>query len=264
MDKTHFVGFFLRILRIFLHLYFIRILRIFIHFKQFLYTTNQNQRSENLLFSRNLIVAERKRQGQGGVMWTEDHKRSDTNHIAWINLMQNNTSHCAKLGLMTAQRICIDTFTVQVTAPGLFGGFSFRGLKKLMVGGGDSWIHSTAQRKEHSKTEFGKKNSENEFGESETFYQSKFSPATGITEQYGNWISWYLDVSPSWCRHFQYLGFLTGAPTTNFAWKRVKTRYSTLFHATKNSVVICRASLLYKMSYSFRSGMEFYNIFRPK
>ena len=45
-----------------------------------------------------------------------------------------------------------------------------------------------------------------------------------LTERYRNWISWYLDVSPSWCRHFQYLGFLTGAPTTNFARKRVKTR----------------------------------------
>ena len=30
-------------------------------------------------------------------------------------------------------------------------------------------------------------------------------------ERYRNWISWYLDVSPSWCQHFQYLGFLTGA-----------------------------------------------------
>ena len=68
---------------------------------------------------------------------------------------------------MTAQRSYTDTCFAQVTAPGLFGGFSFRGLNKLK--GGNSWIHSTAQRKEHSKTEFGKKNSENEFGESETF-----------------------------------------------------------------------------------------------
>jgi len=41
-------------------------------------------------------------------------------------------------------------------------------------------MHSTAQRKEHSKTEFEKKNSENEFGESETCYRSKFSRATGV------------------------------------------------------------------------------------
>jgi len=41
-------------------------------------------------------------------------------------------------------------------------------------------MNSTAQRKEHSKTEFEKKNSENEFGESETFYRSKFSRATGV------------------------------------------------------------------------------------
>jgi len=33
---------------------------------------------------------------------------------------------------------------------------------------------------EHIKTEFGKKNFEEKFGESETFYQNKFSPATGV------------------------------------------------------------------------------------
>jgi len=71
---------------------------------------------------------------------------------------------------MRAQESYIDTSTAQVTAPGLFGGFSFRGLKKLK--GGDSWIHSIAKKKEHSKTEFGKKNSEEKFGESETFYRS--------------------------------------------------------------------------------------------
>jgi len=69
-------------------------------------------------------------------MWTEDHKRSDANHIAWINLIQSNTTHCTKLGLMRAQESYVDTSTAQVTAPGLFGGFSFRGLKKLK--GGDS------------------------------------------------------------------------------------------------------------------------------
>jgi len=75
-----------------------------------------------------------------------------------------------------------------------------------------------------------------------------------LTERYRNWISWYLDVYPSWCRHFLYLGFLTVAPATNFARKRVKTRYLTLFRATKNCVVICRASLLYEMGYyPFRS-----------
>jgi len=66
-------------------------------------------------------------------------------------------------------------------------------------------------------------------------------------------LNFLVDVSPSCCRYFLYLGFLTGAPTTNFARKRVKTRYLTLFRATKNTVVICGASLLYEMSYSFRS-----------
>jgi len=46
---------------------------------------------------------------------------------------------------------------------------------------------------------------------------------------------------------------LTGAPATNFARKRVKTRYLTLFRATKNCVVICSASLFYEMGYPFRS-----------
>jgi len=68
-----------------------------------------------------------------------------------------------------------------------------------------------------------------------------------LTNRYRNWISWYLDASPSWCQYFQNLGFLTGALATKFALKRVKTRYLTLFRATKNCVVICRVSLLYEM-----------------
>jgi len=116
-------------------------------------------------------------------MWTKDHKRSDANHIAWINLIQCNTVDCAKLGLMWVQKRYIDASSAQATARGLNGGFSFRGLKKLK--GGGSWIHSTAQRKEHSKTEFGKKNSEIEFGESENFYRSKFiSRATGVRNSF--------------------------------------------------------------------------------
>ena len=39
-------------------------------------------------------------------------------------------------------------------------------------------LHSP--RKEHSKTEFGKKNSEQKFAESETFSGRKISPATGV------------------------------------------------------------------------------------
>jgi len=86
---------------------------------------------KNLPFSRNLVIADRKRRGQGGVMWTMDHKRSDANHIAWINLIQSNTTNCAKLGLMRVQKSYIVASSVQVTAPGLFGAFYFCGLKKL-------------------------------------------------------------------------------------------------------------------------------------
>jgi len=69
-------------------------------------------------------------------MWKKDNKRSDAHHIALINLIQSNITHCAKLGLMWAQKIYIDASSAQVTAPGLFVGFSFRDLKKLK--GGDS------------------------------------------------------------------------------------------------------------------------------
>ena len=78
---------------------------------------------------------------------------------------------------MGVQNSYIDASSAQVTAPGLFGGFSFSSLKKLK-----RKDHETAQRKEHSKTKFGKKNSEEKFGEWETFYRSKFSRATGVTE----------------------------------------------------------------------------------
>jgi len=37
------------------------------------------------------------------------------------------------LGLLRVQESYIDTFTAQVAAPGLFGGFSFHGFKKLKV-----------------------------------------------------------------------------------------------------------------------------------
>jgi len=97
------------------------------------------------------------------------------------------------------QESYIDTFTAQVAAPGLFGGFSFHGLKKLKEG--DSWIHSAAQRKEHSKTEFEKREFWEKFEESETFSGSKFSPATGVRQKdleiqvFG--FSWYLESKTS-------------------------------------------------------------------
>ena len=70
---------------------------------------------------------------------------------------------------MRVQKSYIEGSSAQVTAPGLFRGFSFRGFEELKEG--DSWINTTAQRKEpgkeQSKTEFGKKNSEEKFGESD-------------------------------------------------------------------------------------------------
>ena len=106
MDPTHFTGFLLWILRISLHPKFPSNCQDFITTQTaFLlsYKTTLHNRSENSPFSRNLVIAERKSRGQGGVMWTVDHKRSDANYIAWINLIESNTTHCAKLGLMRAQ-----------------------------------------------------------------------------------------------------------------------------------------------------------------
>jgi len=61
---------------------------------------------------------------------------------------------------MRVQKSYIDTFTAQVAVPGLFGGFSFHGLKKLKVR--DSWIHSTSQRKRNSKRESSRKSLKNQ------------------------------------------------------------------------------------------------------
>jgi len=130
MDKTQFIEFSFKFSGFYYTANFLRIL----HLKQLSYKTNHHKRLENLPFSRNLVKTDRKRRGQGGVMWKEDHKRSDANHISWINLIQSNTTHCTKLGLMKAQESYIDTITAQSTAPGLFGGFSFRCLKNLKGG----------------------------------------------------------------------------------------------------------------------------------
>ena len=116
--------------------------QIYFEFSGFYYTTNSflikplhtNDRKTRPFREILSVVAERKRRGQGGVMWTEYHKRSDANHIGWINLIQSNTTHGAKLGLMRVQESYIDTFFAQVAAPGLFGGFSFHGLKELNLG----------------------------------------------------------------------------------------------------------------------------------
>jgi len=151
---------------------FLRILRILLHLKQLSHKTNQHKRSENLLFSKNLVTAERKRRGQGGVMWTKAHSRSDANHKGsiWFRVRQRialswGSLRCRKVTLMPHPR------------PRPLWGLFLSRFGKTERGG----IHeSTAQRKEHSKTEYGKKNSEKKFGESETFYRSKFSRATGV------------------------------------------------------------------------------------
>jgi len=94
-------------------------------------------------------------------MWTKDHKTSDANHITWINLIQSNTTHCAKLGLMRVQKSYIVASSAQVTAP--FGGFSFRGLKTLKGGGSSSTPEPRGKNtvKRNSKRESSRKSSKN-------------------------------------------------------------------------------------------------------
>jgi len=146
MDATHFIGFSFEFSGFYYTSNFLRILRILLHLKHLSYKTTQHKRLENSPFSRNLVAAERKRRGQSGVMWTEYHKKSDSNYIGWINLIQINTTHCAKLRLMRVQKIYIDTLTAQVAAPGLFGGFSFLALKKTEGGGFMNPLHSPEER----------------------------------------------------------------------------------------------------------------------
>jgi len=154
---------------------FLRILRILLHFKHLSHKTNQDKRSENLLFSRNLVTADRKRRGQGGLMWTKDHKRSDANHIEsiWFRVRQRIALSWGSWG---CRKVTLMPHPLKWPPQASLGAFPFAVWKNWREG-----IHeSTAQRKEHSKMEFGKKNSEKKFGESETFCRSKFSRATGV------------------------------------------------------------------------------------
>jgi len=47
----------------------------------------------------------------------------------------------------------IDTFTAQVATPGLFGGFSFHGLKKVKVGGFMNPLHSPEETNQKERTQ---------------------------------------------------------------------------------------------------------------
>jgi len=141
----------------------------------FLIKTNQHKRSENLPFSGNLVIADRKRRGQGGVMWTKDHWRSDANHTGsiWFRVRQRITLSWGSWG---CRKVALMPHPLKWPPQASLGAFPFAVWK--------NWkgeIHeSTAQRKEYSKMEFEKKNSEKKFGESETFCRSKFSRATCV------------------------------------------------------------------------------------
>jgi len=154
MDTTLFIGFFLRILRILLHLKFPSNSQDFtIPHTAFLENHSTPTIGKLALFEKSCRSGKEEARTGWSNVGRVPQKRSDANYIGWINLIQSNTTHCAKLGLMRVQESYIDTFTAQLAAPGLFRGFSFHSLKKLKVG--DSLIHSIAQKKEHTrKTEF--------------------------------------------------------------------------------------------------------------
>jgi len=100
---------------------------------------------ENSPFSRSLVTAERKRRGQGGVMWTEDHKRSDANHLACINLIQSNKKYCAKLGLMKAQESYIDSYR-SIDSPRPLWGLFLSLFEKTEGGGFMNPLHNSEER----------------------------------------------------------------------------------------------------------------------
>jgi len=78
---------------------------------------------------------------------------------------------------MRAQKSYIDTSSAQVTALWVLFLSGFEKTER-----GDSSFHF----KEHSKTEFGRRIRE-KVGESETFYRSKFSRATGVSPSAQKW-----------------------------------------------------------------------------
>ena len=84
-------------------------------------------------------------------------------------MIQSNSANCAKRGLVRVQNSYIDAASAQVFAPGLFGGFSFRGLKKLK--GGQNTVKRNLRSEDFARTL-----------RSESFFTgAKFSPATGVS-----------------------------------------------------------------------------------
>ena len=167
MDATHlshFIGFFLREISGFYYTSnFLRILRILLHLKHLSYTTTPRKRSENSPFSRYLVAAERKMRGQGGVMWTEYHKISDANYIGWINLIQINTTHHAKLGLMRTRKVTLILLPLKWLPQASLGAFSFTVWKNWGWGIHESTPQPRGKNtvKRNSKRESSRKSSKN-------------------------------------------------------------------------------------------------------
>ena len=160
MDTTHFIGFFLRILRISLHFKFPSNSQDFTTPQQLFYKTTPHERSENSPFSRNLVAAERKRRRQSGVMWTEYHKRSDANYIGWINLIQINK------GSWGCRKVTLIPSPLKWLLQASLGAFPFTVWKNWRWGIHESFsflaLHSPKERKRNSKRESSRKSSKNQ------------------------------------------------------------------------------------------------------
>ena len=160
MDTIHFIGFLLRIIRILLHLKFPSNSQDLVHLKQLFCKTTPRKQSEKSPFSRNLVWSERKRQGQGGVMWTEYHKRSDANYIGWINLIQTNK------GSWGCRKVTLIPSPLKWLLQASLGAFPFTVWKNWRWGIHESFsflaLHSPKERKRNSKRESSRKSSKNQ------------------------------------------------------------------------------------------------------
>jgi len=175
MDTTHFIRFFLRILRILLHLKFPSNPQDFTT-PQTAFLQNHSTQTIGKLALFEKSCHSRKEEARTG--WSNvDHKKIGRKSYS-LNQSVSEQLNAISWGLWGRRKVTLIPPPLK-RLPQASLGLSFRGLKTLRGG-----IHDEstpwAQRKEHRKTEFEKKNSEKKFGESETFYRSKFSPATSV------------------------------------------------------------------------------------
>ena len=97
-------------------------------------------------------------------MWTEYHKISDANYIGWINLIQINTTHHAKLGLMRTRKVTLILLQLKWLPQASLGAFSFTVWKNWGWGIHESTPQPRGKNtvKRNSKRENSRKSSKNQ------------------------------------------------------------------------------------------------------